>query len=146
MLCSGGDGPEAERGPEPLWRMCVALGEAARRRGALDAAVGLGRHALRHAAQTSALGRARAHAFLAAVEHERGSAAEAATHRHHAVEELRHAGDRRGTAELLIALVESNGVERATAQDWVRQAEALADELGWPEGVSRSRAAAAKVP
>ena len=52
---------------------------------------------------------------------------------------MRRAGDRRATAELLIALAEANRGDKA-AQSWVQEAEALATQLGWHEGVTRSRA------
>ena len=38
MLVTAGDGPEAERGPEPMWRLLLALGELARARGATSRA------------------------------------------------------------------------------------------------------------
>ena len=52
VLCTGGDGPEGEGGPEPVWRMLVALGELALRQGRSEDAVITGQHALRHAERT----------------------------------------------------------------------------------------------
>jgi serine/threonine-protein kinase len=142
MLCTGGDGPEADSGPEPMWRMLILLGELARRGGKLELARGTGAHALRHAERVkSSLGRARAHAFLGRVHEELRQPEPAAEARRRAVAELRSLGDRRATAEMLIALAQGNEMDRAAAQSWVREAEALADQLGWIEGVTRSRAA-----
>src|SRR5207248_8954540 len=53
MLCTAGDGPEAERGPEPMWRMLLVLGELTRRSGDLVGARSYGLHALRHAQRVS---------------------------------------------------------------------------------------------
>jgi serine/threonine-protein kinase len=143
MLCTGGDGPEGDGGPEPIWRMLIALGEVARRGRQVERALSFGLHALRHAERVGPLARARAHAFLGSVQESLGRAAQAAEQRRAAVEELRRLGDRRATVEMLIELAEADTVDKLVAQTWVREAEALADQLGWSEGVSRSRAALA---
>jgi serine/threonine-protein kinase len=147
MLVTHGDGPEAERGPEPLWRMLMALGELARDGGELDGARSYGLHALRHAERVdSPVGRGRAHTFLAEVDDLAGNSAKASEHRQRAVEELRRVGDRRTTAELLIQLADPEGASAVEAKAWLKEADALAAEVGWQEGVDRSRAQLARLP
>jgi hypothetical protein len=141
ILCTGGDGPEGSTGPEPVWRMLIALGNLAISRGRADEAVVTGHHAVRHAERTRVpLARARARTFLAGAYEAARKLPEAAEQRRLAADEMRRAGDRRGTAELLITLAEANRGDKA-AQAWVQEAETLATQLGWQEGVTRSRAA-----
>jgi hypothetical protein len=141
MLCTAGDGPEGDTGPEPVWRMLIALGNLALASGRADEAVHSGKHSLRHAERLRhALGRARARTFLASALDAAKKPSEAAEQRRLAADELRKAGDRRGTAELLITLAEANRTDKA-ATAWVEEAEDLATQLGWAEGVTRSRAA-----
>ncbi|MCU1281300.1 MAG: serine/threonine protein kinase, partial [bacterium] len=149
MLVTAGDGPEAERGPEPMWRMLVALGELARTAGDFPGARSYGLHALRHADRVeSPVGRGRVHSFLAEVNEMLGYAQDAVDHRRLAVEELRRVGDRRTTAEMLIALADPEGGSAASVVDakaWLTEADALAAEVGWQEGVDRSRAQLARL-
>ncbi|HEX9102797.1 MAG TPA: hypothetical protein VF997_11370, partial [Polyangia bacterium] len=146
MLVTAGDGPEAERGPEPLWRMLLALGELARVAGDLAGARSYGLHALRHASRVdSPVGSGRVHTFLAEVNDTLGEAHDAVEHRRLAVEEHRRAGDRRTTAELLIALADPEGASAVEARAWLAEADALAGEIGWQEGVARSRAQLARL-
>jgi serine/threonine-protein kinase len=149
MLVTHGDGPEAERGPEPLWRMLLALGDIARLAGDLPGARSYGLHALGHAGRVdSPVGRGRVHTFLAEVNDALGEAQEATEQRRLAVEELRRVGDRRTTAELLIALAdpEGKGASAVEAKAWLKEADALAAEVGWQEGVDLSRAQLARLP
>jgi tetratricopeptide (TPR) repeat protein len=146
MLVTSGDGPEAERGPEPLWRMLVALGELAREAGDFPGARSYGLHALRHAARVdSPVGIGRVHRFLAEVHEMLGLGQNAVEHRRLAVEELRRVGDRRSTAELLIALADPQGASAVEAKAWLHEADVLAAEIGWQEGVDRSRAQLARL-
>jgi hypothetical protein len=145
-LCTGGDGPEGERGPEPTWRMVLRQAELAALRGRATEATSLAGFALKHAGRVhSALGKARVHAFLGTAEERAGRPAEAATHRRAAVTELRHLGDRRTTAEMLIALAEPAGVGSPDVRAWLTEADALAGQVGWQEGVERSRRALARL-
>jgi hypothetical protein len=59
--------------------------------------------------------------------------------------ELRRLGDRRTTAELLIALADPNGASAVDVRQWLTEADALAAEVGWQEGVDRSRARLAQL-
>jgi tetratricopeptide (TPR) repeat protein len=145
MLVTAGDGPEAERGPDPMWRLLLALGELARTAGDYPGARSYGLHALRHAARVdSPVGRGRVHTFLGEVEDMLGGAEDAIEHRRLAVDELRSVGDRRTTAELLIALAGPEGASAVDAKAWLTEADALAAEIGWHEGVARTRAQLAR--
>jgi hypothetical protein len=78
-----------------------------------------------------------------------GDAQEAIEQRRLAVEELRRVGDRRTTAELLILLADPETGSAASAVEakaWLKEADALAAEIGWQEGVDRSRAQLARLP
>jgi hypothetical protein len=142
MLVTGGDGPETARGPEQLWRLLLQLGELARRGERLESARGYGIQALRHASRsTSPLARARAHAFLGTVHQGMGKPQHAAEHRRSAAEEMRRVGDRRSTAELLLAMADPEAVGPGDARAWLEEADALSSQIGWHEGVERSRAA-----
>ena len=144
MLITGGEGPEADTGPDALWRMLLVLGQLARRGQQLDSARSYGLQALRHAARIgSALARARAHAFLGVVHQELKQPQHAADHRRSAAEEMRQVGDRRSTAELLLALADPQAVAKVDARAWLKEADALSSQVGWQEGVDRSRAALA---
>jgi serine/threonine-protein kinase len=146
MLCTGGNGPEGASGPEPLWRMMLRLGDLARRRGALDAAHELASQALRLAKLVGRpVARARAHALLGQVHDGLHQIKEAARHRRAAVDEMRLVGDRRATAELLLTLAEPNLGNRADAKQWLEEAAALSDEIGWREGVTRARGVLAQL-
>ncbi|HEY7957723.1 MAG TPA: protein kinase [Polyangia bacterium] len=146
LLCTGGEGPEAKDGPEPIWRMLITLAELALRAGNPESARRAGSQALHHAERIgTALGRARAHTLLGAVEHALGQGPRAAEHRRAAATEMRRFGDRRSTAELLITLADPKAMPMVDAKAWLREADALADEVGWQEGVQRSRAALAQL-
>jgi hypothetical protein len=142
MLITGGEGPEADTGPDALWRMLLVLGQLSRSSGQLDPARSYGLQALRHAARVgSPLARARAHAFLGVIHQELKQPPQAAEHRRAAAEEMRQVGDRRATAELLLALADPQAVARGDARAWLKEADALSSQVGWQEGVDRSRAA-----
>ena len=145
MLVTAGDGPEADRGPEPMWRLLLSLGELTRRAD-LPSARSYALHALRHADRVdSPIGRGRTHAFLAELHAELGWPQHAVEHRRQAVDELRRVGDRRSTAELLIALADPPGASVVDAKAWLTEADALSAQVGWQEGVDRSRAALAQL-
>jgi hypothetical protein len=130
-----------------MWRMLLALGELARHAGDFPAARSYGLHALRHAERVDApVGRGRVHGFLAEINDALGDASVAVEHRRLAVEEHKRVGDRRTTAELLIALADdANAASVVDARAWLREADALAAEIGWQEGVDRSRAQLARL-
>jgi hypothetical protein len=126
--------------------MLLQLGELSRRAGDFPGARSYALHALRHAERADTpVGRGRTHAFLAEVHAQLGWPQHAVDHRRQAVDELRRVGDRRTTAELLIALADPNGASVVDARAWLKEADALAAEVGWQEGVDRSRAALAQL-
>jgi hypothetical protein len=107
----------------------------------LEAARSYGLHALRHARLVDhAYGRGRAHAFLGSVLEALKRPEQAAAERGLAVEEMRRLGDRRATAELLLQMAEPPSAHDADTRSRLEEAGALAAEIGWPEGVTRSRA------
>jgi hypothetical protein len=58
---------------------------------------------------------------------------------------MRRVGDRRSTAELLLALADPQAVAPGDAKAWLKEADQLANQVGWQEGVARSRAALAQM-
>jgi tetratricopeptide (TPR) repeat protein len=147
MLITGGDGPEAESGPEALWRMLLLLGELAEKAGGWEVARGYGLHALRHAERAGLVAaQAQAHALLGQVHQALAQPQKAAEHRRAAVESMRAAGDRRTTADLLLALADPGAVSTVEMKQWLKEADQLAHQVGWQEGVERSRAALAQLP
>ena len=146
MLVTAGDGPEADRGPEVMWRLLLALADVARRGRDSDAARSFAMHALRHAERVDhPVGRAKTHTFLAELLDATAKPAQAVDHRRKAIEELRRVGDRRQTAELLIALADPRGGNSVDVRAWLTEADALSVQVGWNEGVARSRAALAQL-
>ena len=59
---------------------------------------------------------------------------------------MRRVGDRRSTAELLLVLADPQAVSAVDARAWLKEADALSNQIGWQEGVQRSRAALAQLP
>ncbi len=149
LLVTQGDGPEAESGPPSLPRLIARLAEVKLTLSKLREASRLIPHALRLAAKDGAsIDRARIHGIAACVYHANAKLAEAAEQRTLAVAELRAVGDRRSTAEQLLALVDESagGTENASRTDWLREAERLASEVDWSEGTSGSRERMARIP
>jgi len=146
LICTGGDGPDGDDGPEVLWQMVLLLGHLASQAGDAERARVLGRHALRHAERVqSPIGRARAHAFLGEVHRALGQMSLAAESRRQAAGEMRQVGDRRSTAEMLITLADPSLISAGDARAWLREASNLSNQVGWQEGVQRSRAALAQL-
>jgi Protein kinase domain/AAA ATPase domain len=137
-LVTFGEGASARSGPAILWRVIMRLGQLAD--GANDPvrAVQLGECALMHARRVkSRLGGARVQSFLASVCDRAGHDTKASRYRAAAVDEMRRLGDRRGTAELLLAGTSpTRTLPRLSPQ--LDEAQILADEVGWTEGVRRA--------
>jgi Tfp pilus assembly protein PilF len=132
-----GEGVKARSGPTSLWRMAARMAElqhgAGRRRDALVTAT----HALRHAMRAaSSVGRGRCHALLAHLYDQERDREAAQRHREAAVEEMRLLGDRRATAELLLATV-NTGQFRIHVDD-LAEAKQLAAEIGWSDGIKKA--------
>jgi serine/threonine-protein kinase len=144
MLCTGGDGPGANAGPAALWRLLAKQAEALIQVGDVPAALKAARHALSHAERTSGtVAQARVHVLLAELHDLAGKVEQASHHRRRGLELIRKVGDRKSTAELLIAdarAAESSGTEDKSTRAALEQAERIAAEVGWKEGVELSRA------
>jgi hypothetical protein len=129
-----------------MWRLLLALAELSRHGGQLPGARSFALHALRHAERVDhPVGRARTHTLLAELHEALGYPQQATDHRRQALDELRRVGDRRTTAELLIALAHPGGADSGDARAWLTEADALAAQVGWHEGVIKSRAALAQL-
>ncbi len=146
LLVTQGDGPSADAGPDGLGRLVARLAEVKLSQGEVADAARLVGHAVRLAQKSErALDRARVEAIAAHVRHAEGRHAAAAEHRGRALAELRSIGDRRSTAEQLLALAEETPPDVATdagaasRKGWLLEAERLARQVDWAEGSSRSR-------
>jgi tetratricopeptide (TPR) repeat protein len=136
-----GEGVKARSGPRSLWRMAVRLAELQLAAGQRREAIVVAQHALRHALRAhSAVGRGRVNTLLASLYEAEGDLAAAERHRSAAIEEMRLLGDRRTTAELLMAA--ANTGQMRVNFDGLEEAQVLAAEIGW-DGLNlrRSRAA-----
>jgi len=89
--------------------------------------------------------RARLHSLAACIARVAGDGARAADHRMLALASARESGDRRGTAEQLLALADEGGAHTgdvpwsASRRAWLLEADRLARQIDWPEGSWRSR-------
>ncbi len=138
-LVTLGEGATARTGPEILWRVIMRLAQLADGVNDQLRAIQLGECALMHARRIkSRLGSARVQSFLASVCDRGGHVAKAQKYREQAVEEMRKLGDRRGTAELLLAGTSpTRNLPRLSPH--LDEAKQLADEVGWTEGARRAR-------
>lgn len=133
MLTQGED-PRTAAVPDNFWRLCIDLAERLLRDRRTEEAAHITRAAVAQSQRTrSTRARARSLALLARIEEELGDRPAACAHRAEAIEALRLLGDRRATAELLF-------LSAPASQDTLHLAEALAEEIGWNEGLRRDRA------
>jgi tetratricopeptide (TPR) repeat protein len=134
-----GEGAGARSGPDSLWRAIMRLAQIADGAGEVGTAAELGEHALVHARRVrSRLGSARVQSFLASVCERAGQTAKAERYRQAAVEEMRKLGDRRGTAELLLATTSPTRTIPRVSPQLLGEARDLAREVGWSEGSARA--------
>lgn len=132
-----GEGVKARSGPRSLWRMAARLAELQLATGRRREAVVIAQHALRHALRAhSAVGRGRVNSLLAQLYEQDGDLLSAERHRAAAIEEMRLLGDRRTTAELLMAAA-ATGQLRVNFEG-LEEAQLLAAEVGW-EGLGQLR-------
>jgi serine/threonine-protein kinase len=138
-LVTAGDGATSDDGPQVLWRLLLRLCQLYASLGARPKAIDLGYHALRHADRVqSTVGMARCQAVLA-VQFERiGEHEKAEELRSDAVKKMRELGDRRGTAELLLAGARTTRTMSRINPASIHEARVLAEEVGWDEGVRRA--------
>jgi tetratricopeptide (TPR) repeat protein len=138
-------------GPARLWQLGLRLAELHFQAGDARSALRVARDTLAHAERARSPGpEGRSHALLAAVLESQGDSALALDHRTRALAKLRALGDRRTTAELLIAWARCT-LKRASAEELSRSPDAkyafdlagrLAEEVGWHEGVALASDAA----
>jgi hypothetical protein len=135
-----GEGARAEGGPPSLWRLLLRLAQLHSSDDEVSHAISIARHALEHARRASSrVGLARVQSMLATEFEKIGNETQAESYRQAAVEEMRKLGDRRGTAELLLAgSAPTRSLVRITSAS-LREAEKLAAEVGWREGADRAR-------
>ncbi len=139
-LVTGGEGGRATEGPISLWRMLYRLAQLYALEGRRDRAAELADHALRHAMRAGArLGMARIRSMLAGLLEQIGDRRRADELRDQAIDEMRRLGDRRGTAELLLDGARPSESFTPITSASLREAEELAQEIGWLEGERRAR-------
>ena len=142
-----GEGLEIAEKPYRLWMIGMRLASLHQRSGNVVAAKQLARSALVHAERTaSAIGQGRLHALLAEILEASGDGNGALLHQARALEHMRRLGDRRSTAELLLACARITGDvappssarrgtdpgrRRDAARRAVEAANELAAEIGW---------------
>ncbi len=142
-LITMGEGPGAANAPSQFWRLLLRLGQLLSSEGNTKKALHIVQHAARLARQQgSTLGVARANATIASILEATGESNKAQSYRQRAIDDMRKLGDRRTTAELLLAASRpSQSLGRITPAG-VREARVLAEEVGWDEGVRQARRAA----
>jgi len=135
-----GEGAAAVRAPHKFWRLVLRLAQLYEGCHQTTKAVTLGKHAVRLALSSkSSVGTARGYATLSGLFESLGELDKAQGYRRKAIEEMRNLGDRRTTAELLLAGSRpTQGVRRITPAS-VREARLLAEEVGWDEGVRQAK-------
>jgi hypothetical protein len=139
-LVTGGEGGQASDGPPALWRMLYRLAQLHALEGRRERAVEIGDHALRHAVRVGArVGTARIQSMLAGLLEQLGDRRRAHDLRDRAIDEMRRLGDRRGTAELLLDGARPTESFPPLMSSGLREAEELAQEIGWIEGERRAR-------
>jgi serine/threonine-protein kinase len=134
-LVTAGDGASSVDGPAALWRVLLRLCQLYASLGGRAKAIDLGNHALRHARRVgSILGAARCQAVLAVQFERLGEHERADELREEAVTQMRELGDRRGTAELLLAGARTTRTMSRINPASIHEARVLAEEIGWREG------------
>ncbi len=141
-----GEGPSASTVPKNFWRILLRLGQLYGSSQQLDKAIESSHHAARLAESAdNSVGAARAYATLAGLYESNEDLKNSQEYRHRAIADMRKLGDRRTTAELLLAGGQpTQTVHRITAGS-IREARLLAEEVGWDEGVRRARRASQPV-
>lgn len=132
-----GEGIDAARGPEPLWRVLRVKALLVQQLGDRYRALRLGEAALAHAQRAkSRLGVARVQALLATLCEQSGLSGKADRYRLGAIQQMRELGDRRATSELILTLALDPAKGPTLPQ--LQEAAALAGEIGWADGVERA--------
>ena len=142
-LITMGEGAATARAPSQFWRLLLRLSQLLSAEGKTTRALHIVQHAVRLAASSgSSLGIARCHVTLASILEAIGDSGKAQSYRQRAIQDMRSLGDRRTTAELLMAASRpTQSMGRITAPARVREARMLAEEVGWDEGVRQASVA-----
>ena len=137
-LVTLGEGFSTLDGPESFWRILRAQAQIVDAEGDSYRALRLGEAALFHAQRVrSRLGAARVQQLLASLCDTVGLDNKAERYRQSALTEMRNLGDRRATAELLLADVPNPGA--VVMPNRLQDAMALTKEIGWTEGHDRAK-------
>jgi len=142
-----GEGLRTPHGPDRLWRLGLKLAERLASQKKLDEAGETAQLALAAATRSgNAHARGRISALLAQICEESGERSQALRHRSNAIDAMKALGDRRSTAELLIATAKTQGngasgkaPDASNADIALRLAHKLAVEVGWDAGVQLSK-------
>ncbi len=138
-LVTMGEGPKVRRAPAKFWRLLLRLTQLYGSEGQWNRAIETGKHSLRLAqAGKNIVGAARSYATLAGLHEELGNVDKAQGFRRRAIDDMRELGDRRTTAELLLAGSRPTQTVRRITPASVREARVLAEEVGWDEGVRQA--------
>ncbi len=140
-LITLGEGASTPSGPKVLWRLLLRLASLHASLGDSADAISMGEHTLRHANRVgSRAGAARTQSMLAVELEKIGNQQRADHYRKAAVDNMRRLGDRRGTAELLLAGAHPTRSLMRISNASLREARQLAAEVGWAEGLERAGA------
>ena len=135
-----GEGARGEFAPTNLWRLLLRLGQLYCSTGEHQRGMTTVEDALYRARRAhSALGAAKTQSMLATEYERAGNVQKSERYRQGAIDEMRKLGDRRGTAELLLAGLKPTRTLVRVSAGGLREAEELAGEVGWAEGVRRAR-------
>jgi tetratricopeptide (TPR) repeat protein len=133
-----GEGIDAQRGPEPFWRVLYTKAQLVYQLGDRYRALRLAESALLHAQRVkSRRGSARVQSLLATMCDQSGLSGKADRYRQGAIQQMRELGDRRATAEMILTLAVDPAKGIPSAQ--LQEAAALATEIGWQAGDDRLR-------
>jgi len=138
-LVTMGEGPKVRHAPAKFWRLLLRLTQLYGSEGQAHRAIETGKHAVRLAqASKNPVGAARSYATLAGLHEDLGDLDKAQGFRRRAIDDMRELGDRRTTAELLLAGSRPTQTVRRITPASVREARVLAEEVGWDEGVRQA--------
>jgi serine/threonine-protein kinase len=143
LMITAGEGPRSTEAPDITWRVVARMGELALALGKAQNALGYGEAALFQAERVgSPVGAARSHVLIGDALAALRRSHDSARHRVQAVEWMRNLGDRRSTAQLLLALADADLAAGAPDQARVRLQEArdLSVAVEWKDGVEQSGA------
>jgi serine/threonine-protein kinase len=143
LMVTAGEGPRAKEAPDITWRLVARLGELALTMGMAPTALSYAEAALYQAERVgSPVGAARSHVLIGDALSALRRGPESARHRVMAVEWMRNLGDRRSTAQLLLALADADleAGEPDQARARLVEARSLAAAVDWKDGVEQSGA------